>query len=114
MIYFDTSAVVKLVVPEPETAALQEWMASRRAKAFFSSQLLHIELSRTVGRAAPERIDRASDVLKGFVLLRIDDEVVEGAVALQPPNLRTLDAIHLATALMVRKDVSAFVAKIDA
>jgi uncharacterized protein len=110
LIYFDTSAVVKLVVPEAETVALQTWMKARGGTTFFSSQLLRIELLRAVARTVPVRTDLAREVLKGFALLRIDDEIVEGAEALHPPILRTLDAIHLATAQLLRQHVTAFVA----
>ena len=110
MIYFDTSAVVKLVVAEAETLALQEWMAAHAGRVFFSSQLLAIELHRAVSRTDPSRAKRARDVLQGFAMIRIHDDVVEGAVRLHPPILRTLDAIHLATAQIARQQLIAVVA----
>ena len=110
MIYFDTSSVVKLIVPEAETVALQTWMRARAGRTFVSSQLLRIELLRAVARAAPDRTERAREVLNGFALLRIDDQIVEAAASLHPPILRTLDAIHLATAQTLREHVTGFVA----
>lgn len=113
MIYFDTSSVVKLVMPEIETVALQTWMKAHGEAMFFmffSSQLLRVELLRAVARVAPHRRERAREVLKGFALVRMDDEVVEAAENLHPPDLRSLDAIHLATARMFRKDLIALVA----
>jgi predicted nucleic acid-binding protein len=109
MIYLDTSALVKLVVQEAETAALQGWMKSQEGKTFFASQLVRIELVRTVARATPSRVERARDVLRGLTLLKIDDEIVETAESLSPAVLRSLDAIHLATAISLRTNVSAFV-----
>jgi uncharacterized protein len=110
LIYFDTSAVVKLVVREAETAALQAWMKAQNGTTFFASQLLRIELVRTVARTAPDRIDRAREVLEGFALVRVDDEIVEAAESLDPPILRSVDAIHLATAHTLRQHLEAFVA----
>jgi uncharacterized protein len=110
LIYFDTSAVVKLVVREAETVALQAWMKEQSGITFFSSQLLRIELVRTVARTAPDRIDRAREVLEGFALVRVDDEIVEAAESLDPRILRSLDAIHLATAHTLRQHLTAFVA----
>lgn len=102
---------MKLVVPEAETVALQSWMRAKHvAGTFFSSQLLQIELLRTVARTVPDRIDRAREVLKGFVLLRVDDDVVEAAECIEPRILRSLDAIHLASAKMVGRQLAAFVA----
>lgn len=109
MIYIDTSAAVKLVAPEAETAALQAWMRSRNGETFFASQLLRIELLRTVTRIAPDRLDRAREVVKGLALIRIDDTIVTAAESLPPTILRSLDAIHLATARSLGADVSAFV-----
>ena len=109
MIYVDTSALVKLVVPEAETAALQVWIKSQEGETFFASQLTRIELVRTVARAAPDRIDRAREVLRGLALVRLDDEIVAAAENLSPDILRSLDAIHLATAHSLRAHVSAFV-----
>ena len=109
MIYVDTSALVKLVVPEAETVALQTWMRSRAGETFFSSQLARVELVRTVKRAAPDHLDRARGVLAAVALIKIDDQVLESAENLPPTILRSLDAIHLATAFSHLSHVSAFV-----
>jgi uncharacterized protein len=109
LIYFDTSALVKLVAHEAETAALQQWMSARASETFFSSQLARIELVRAVLRVAPDRIDRAREVLRGLALVKIDDEIVETAERLPPAVLRSLDAVHLATAYSLRAHVKAFV-----
>lgn len=109
MIYVDTSALVKLVASEAETAALQDWMRARAGDTFFSSQLARIELVRAVLRVAPGRLERAREVLRGVALLKIDDEIVEVAESLSPAVLRSLDAIHLATAYSLRSHVKTFV-----
>jgi uncharacterized protein len=108
MIYLDTSAVLKLVVPEAETAALELWIAERSAMPRVSSRLLRIELLRTVTRHAPDRIDRARLLLSGIALIGMD-EVASSAEVIGDPLLRSLDAIHLATADSLRSAISAFV-----
>jgi uncharacterized protein len=110
LIYFDTSAAVKLVIPEAETIALQAWMhAKRETSTFLSSQLLRIELIRAVTRTMPGRVGRARDIIRGIALLRIDDEIVESAESLRPATMRSLDAIHLASAHMLGRQLKAFV-----
>jgi uncharacterized protein len=109
LIYVDTSALVKLVAYEAGTAALQEWMRAQAGATFFSSQLARIELVRAVFRVAPDRLDRAREVLRGLALLKIDDEIVETAESLPPTVLRSLDAVHLATAYSLKSQVKAFV-----
>jgi uncharacterized protein len=109
VIYVDTSALVKLVAPEAETAALQAWMSVRAEETFFSSQLARIELMRAVLRVAPERLARAREVLTGLALLKMDEEVIAAAESLAPATLRSLDAVHLATAHSLRSHVTAFV-----
>ena len=108
MIYLDTSAALKLVVAEPETARLELWMAERAGIPRVSSRLLRIEMWRAVTRAAPHRISRANVILAAIALLSMDD-VAPAAEVIGDKALRSLDAIHLATAHEIRTDLSAFV-----
>jgi uncharacterized protein len=108
MLYLDTSAALKLVVAEPETARLEMWMAERAGIPRVSSRLLRIEMWRAVTRAAPHRISRANVVLSAIALLSMDD-VAPAAEVIGDTTLRSLDAIHLATAHEIRTDLSAFV-----
>jgi uncharacterized protein len=108
MIYLDTSAALKLVMPEPETAALEQWIGERTGIPRVSSRLLRIEMSRAVARNAPHRMSRVNIVLSAVALLSIDD-VVPTAEAVADRALRSLDAIHLATAHELRTGLSAFV-----
>ena len=105
LVYLDSSALVKLVVTEPESMALierlEEW--PRRV----SSALALTELPRALERAglgAPAQ-RRAREVLGRIALLDVDRRILTTAAALEPSTLRTLDAIHLATALAVREDL---------
>lgn len=96
--YLDTSAIVKLVIDEPESEALEAWVASR-ADDLVSSDLVRTELLRGVRRVAPGRIERARAALDGMDLVVMRTALFERAAELDPPLLRSLDALHLACAL---------------
>ena len=110
LLYLDSSAIVKLVTREPESEALFDFTTARPDRV--SSQLARVEvlraLRRTGASAALRR--RAEDVLSRMALVRIDDPVVHTAAELQPEDLRSLDAIHLATALSLGTHLETFVA----
>lgn len=108
MIYLDTSAALKLVQPEPETERLELWIAGHAGIPRVSSRLLRIELLRTVARNAPHRMSRANYILSAVALLSIDD-VAPAAEVIGDRLLRSLDAIHLATAHAVQTDLTAFI-----
>lgn len=101
----DSSALVKLVVPEPETTALRDVLRSWPERV--SSVVARIEVERVARRIGGGAIRRARTVLSRIALVDLDDEVVETAAALRPPTLRTLDAIHLGTALSLGRDLGA-------
>lgn len=106
--YLDTSAVVKLLVLEPQTAALRRWLTRRSRRA--SAALLRVELIRTVKRAGLPRLLRdAQRQLAAIHMVRLDDELLQRAADLEPPTVRTLDAIHLAAALSLGSDLEALV-----
>ena len=107
MLYLDSSAIVKLVAREPETLALVE--AVRADPEVVSSALAWTEVIRAVRRARG-RVDRAREVLEGIALAPIDEAILRGAADLSPVGLRTLDAIHIATALTLAEDLTTFVA----
>lgn len=108
MIYLDTSAALKLIVAEAETERLELWLAERAGIPRVSSRLLRIEMLRTLARNAPDRMNRANVILSATALLSIDD-VAATAEAIGGRMLRSLDAIHLATAYQVRTELTAFV-----
>lgn len=108
MIYLDTSAALKLVMPEPETAALELWIAERAGIPRVSSRLLRIEMLRGVARTAPQRMSRANLVLSSVTLVSMDD-VAATAEVIGDRTLRSLDAIHLATAHELGPELTAFV-----
>lgn len=96
VIYLDSSAIVKLVVREAESAALRRFL--RRRPTRVSSALARVEVVRAVRLQGPEAQARAHAVLARIRLLRIDDDVLSLAAILEPALLRSLDAIHLASA----------------
>lgn len=109
LLYLDSSALVKLIVPERETRPLQERLALTSERA--SSKLAIVELTRALRRLrAPAEVRRrAAEVLEHIGLIQVDDAILDLASELDPPELRSLDAIHLATALRIGPDLDAFV-----
>lgn len=107
-IYLDTSAAVKLVVKEPETTALRRWLRGNPREAV-SSDLTRIELLRATRRAVPRLMTRARTVLDSLTLVQLTTELAERAALLDPPSLRSLDAIHLATALALGDELEGIV-----
>lgn len=96
---------MKLVVGEPESEALRSWIAERPEQV--SSVVAAIEVRRAVLRsassdeAAASVLQRADSLIAGLGLITLDDKVVVAAGQVRPPTVRTLDAIHVATALTI-------------
>ncbi|MGQ0777805.1 MAG: type II toxin-antitoxin system VapC family toxin [Pseudonocardiales bacterium] len=109
MIYLDTSAFVKLVRAEPETDALVRFIAQRRGTRLVSSSLLIIETRRAVQREDPSALPRADLLLTRVGQIGITANLVESASRLPDRSLRSLGAIHLATALVLRDDLDVVV-----
>lgn len=106
--YLDTSALVKLVVIEPETAALHTWLTEADREPV-ASNLARTELLRAVRRAAPDRGLQAHAVLHSITLTDLTTSLFEEAGRLDPTTLRSLDAIHLAAALDLGDDLESMV-----
>jgi uncharacterized protein len=106
--YLDASAFVKLVKDEPESpvlnAALDAWPRT------CSSALLEVEGPRAAQRTNPLAYDAARALLGGMQLIEIDADIRGAAAALTDPGLRSLDAIHLATALSLGERCGTFFA----
>lgn len=103
-IYLDSAAVVKLVHAENETPALREWLDERIDTPWTSSTLLEVEAFRALARYAPEAASRLHAVLDLVNLVDIDAEIRILAQTVRPATVRSLDAIHLATALRIRPE----------
>ncbi len=105
--YLDASAFVKLIIREPESDALRRWLASRGQRT--SSALLRAEVLRAVRLQDPSHIGRARELLDTLLLVPVDDGVLEAAGMLDPASMRSLDAIHVATARYLGSDLDALV-----
>lgn len=101
--YLDSSAIVKLAVEEPESAALHRYL--RRRRSLVSSSLARAEVARALLPVGEAGVRRGHDVLARLELIRISDRILTAAGALRPAELRTLDAIHLATAQQLGGDL---------
>jgi predicted nucleic acid-binding protein len=108
-VYLDSSAFVKLFLPEPDSAALTRYLASRPLRV--SAMLLRTEVLRASVRAtlSPPRMLLVRALLDGIVLIGADVTLSDEAGIMRPPELRTLDAIHLASARTLGRKLEALV-----
>ncbi|HEX9410741.1 MAG TPA: type II toxin-antitoxin system VapC family toxin [Actinomycetota bacterium] len=102
--YVDSSAIVKLVVREPESAALRRYL--RRRRPLVSSALARTEVARALLPLGPDVVVRGQEVLTRFDLARVNDRVLTAAGSMLPANIGSLDAIHLATAQQLGTDLA--------
>jgi predicted nucleic acid-binding protein len=107
-LYLDSSAFVKLAVEEPETAALQAFLGDAAVRRV-SSALLRTESLRAVRHLGADALATVREGLRRIDLVAIDDRILDAAGTLEPRVLRTLDAIHLATAMAVGDDLDTIV-----
>ncbi|MBA3876896.1 MAG: VapC toxin family PIN domain ribonuclease [Anaerolinea sp.] len=107
-LYLDSSAFVKLVVAEAESAAVRTFLADRDARRV-SSALLRTESLRAVRHLGPDALATVREGLRRVDLIGIDDRILDAAGMLEPRVLRALNAIHLATAMAVGDDLEAIV-----
>jgi len=109
MIYLDSAAVVKLVHAEPESATLRSWLDKRAEVQWISSVLTEIESFRALARYAPAAVSRLPAVLDQIDLIDLDQRIRMLAQTVTPATVRSLDAIHLGTALRSRSSLTSFV-----
>ena len=103
LIYLDTSAFLKTMFDEPQSSAIRTYLEAVDSPRFVSSTLLAVEARRGALRANPRRLPRVDLALLRVAQIEMDGPVVETASRLPDPMLRSLDAIHLATALLIRQ-----------
>lgn len=108
MLYLDSSALVKLVLPEPESEALIRRLRPSAAEA--SSMVAAVEVPRAVARVSSDSRARArvDEVLEAIDLREVDEEIVAEARTIDPA-VRSLDAIHLATALTLAESLEGLI-----
>jgi predicted nucleic acid-binding protein len=105
--YLDSSAIVKLAVREPESDALRRYL--RRRRPLLSSALARTEVLRSLLPGGEPALASGRRVLDRIDLARVNDRILNLAATLAPLELRTLDAIHLATATRLGADLSEIV-----
>jgi predicted nucleic acid-binding protein len=109
MIYLDSAAIVKLVHAESESQALRDWLDERAETGWTSSVLAETESARALARYAPSAVVRLHPVLDLIDLVELNPGIRILAQTVKPVTVRSLDAIHLATALSVRPYLTSFV-----
>jgi predicted nucleic acid-binding protein len=107
VIYLDSAAVVKMVRQEEHSADLVSWLNARPGVALVSSALVEVEVSRALRRSAPQSLVGVPAALGRLFRLEIDATIRATAAAFPEPTLRSLDAIHLATAQVLANDSAA-------
>ncbi len=110
-VYLDTSAFMKLITPEAESLALQLYLRSRVLRV--SSGLLRTEALRAAMRVSQEHVAKVRRQLRRVALIDVSRELMEQAGTLAPAILRSLDAIHVASALSLGDDLGELVAYDD-
>ncbi|MBK0865861.1 MAG: type II toxin-antitoxin system VapC family toxin [Saccharopolyspora sp.] len=109
MIYFDSCAFLKLLLPEEHRPAIAKYVSSNQ-QPWVSSELLLVEVLRVLNRGVPSESSWrwATKMLAGVVKVPVS-EIATRAYQVTPASIRSLDAIHLATALHVGTPLSAFI-----
>ncbi len=105
--YADTSAIFKLVAQEPESAPFRTWAFDKGRLA--TCDLTRVEARRAARLARPDALPRLEELFEALDFIRLDDAIYEMAASLDPPSLRSLDAIHLAAALRLGDDLAGIV-----
>jgi predicted nucleic acid-binding protein len=105
--YLDSSAIVKLVVEEPESTALLRHL--RRRTPLISSALARTEVFRALLLEGDAALARGRAVLNRLHMIRLSDRVLRAAGVLLPPEIRSFDAIHLESARQLGTDLGQFV-----
>lgn len=107
-LYLDSSAVIKLVFEEEETQALEAFLVGRPTRV--SSVLARVEVMRAVRTVEDPLVSRhAAEVLAAMALIAPDAALLTSAASMAPLSLRSLDAIHLATAVSLQPDIDGIV-----
>lgn len=107
--YVDTSAVLKLLAEESHSKAFAAFYDSNTSSSWVSSTLLRVEVMRAVTRVMPAMVPDARDLLLAFDYVSMDDDVVDAAMIEPDRMLRSLDAIHLATARILGNELDALI-----
>lgn len=105
--YLDSSALIKTIIQEPESRSLMRWLDAK--DELVACELVRMEAVRAVRLSDPNAVPRARRAIATLTLIRLDDALYDAAADLQPPSLRSLDAVHLAAALSLGRDLAGVV-----
>jgi uncharacterized protein len=108
----DTSALTKLLITEPETRQLRTWLTTQTGQGEHAatSALGRVEFMRVVARyGEPGQAERARYLLDGLDILPLTEPVIALAETIGPTTLRFLDALHLAAAVQIKRELTVFV-----
>ena len=109
-LYLDSSALVKLVQREVESDALRRYLRVHRGDERVASELVRVEVVRSVLGGGAEAVAHARRQLARLYLVVVDRQVLDQAATLTPGSLlRSLDAIHLATAQLLGSELRSIV-----
>ena len=110
MIYLDSSALLKLLVEESESAALESWLSDQATTPIVSSELARLEVVRAARRLDAAVVPAARALVSQVDLIPLTIGLIDEAADVGEPALRSLDAIHLVSALSIAGELTAFVA----
>jgi len=102
--YLDSSALVKTIIEEAESRALMRWLGGK--DVLVACELVRVETVRAVRLSDPGAVPRARQAIATLTLIRLDDALYGAAADLEPASLRSLDAVHLAAALSLGRDLA--------
>ena len=106
MYYLDASAILKLIIEEKETVKLERFISGKNC----TSKISRIEVMRVINRAIPEAAESAQRTLSKFDYVNISEPVIRIAESfLGLPSLRSLDSIHVASALSVSNEIEGII-----
>ncbi|WP_293003329.1 type II toxin-antitoxin system VapC family toxin [Mycobacterium sp.] len=98
MLYLDPTAIMKLIIPAPESPALHHYLQARTDIRWFTCALSRADVLRQTAPHGPAATDRARHVLAGLDLVAVTDRLLDAAISLTPAPDRTADALHVAAA----------------
>ena len=99
MIYLDATAMMKLIDEAPESAALTAYLSAHTDTRWITCALSRADLLRSLAGLPEEATEHAHHVLAGVDTLAVTDRLLDAAIALNPAPSRTVDALHIASAL---------------
>ena len=106
MWYIDSSAIIKLIKVEKESAAL----VKKLPRSIITSRIARVEVARTIAQHEPDLLDLAYDVLSDIQMIAVEDSIISIAENLPVfTQLRSLDAIHVASATAMKSIVQGII-----